>query len=116
MSTAHTTKAKRLAHLESLAKKMDSQWTMPYFGARMGWDTIIGLIPGIGDTLTTFISVYILRQAHLMGVPLWVKWRMTWNIFIDWLIGLIPLIGDIFDIGWKANLKNIELIKKHAKH
>lgn len=103
----------RLQRLTKLADAMDTKWRL--FGVPIGWDTIIGLIPGIGDTLTSIISVYILREGHRLGVPWWVKLRMGWNIFLDWLIGLVPLLGDLMDIGWKANSKNVALIKRHAR-
>lgn len=103
----------RLQRLSKLADAMDTKWRL--FGVPIGWDTIIGLIPGIGDTVTSIISVYILREGHQLGVPWWVKLRMGWNIFLDWLIGLVPLLGDILDIGWKANSKNVALIKRHAR-
>ena len=105
----------RLARLDKLANAMDSNWKLPFTDIRVGWDTLIGLIPGVGDTLTSLVSAYIIREAHQMGVPSWIKWRMGWNMFIDWLIGLVPLLGDIFDVGWKANKRNVELIKKYRK-
>lgn len=71
---------------------------------------MLGLLPGIGDTITTVLSSWILYQAHQMGVPLYLKLKMAKNIFIDWLVGLIPLVGDIFDIGWKANMRNSTLL------
>lgn len=105
----------RIDRLDKLANSMDTKWKLPFTEIRMGWDTLIGLIPGVGDTLTSLVSAYIIREAHEMGVPAWVKWRMGWNVFIDWLIGLVPLLGDIFDVGWKANKRNVALIKKHRK-
>lgn len=105
----------RLARLDKLAAAMDTQWRLPLIGARVGWDTVLGLLPGIGDTLSSLISVYILKEGHALGVPFWVKLLMLWNIFVDWLIGLIPLFGDLFDLGWKANSRNVRLIRKYAK-
>jgi hypothetical protein len=105
----------RIDKLDKLANAMDTNWKLPFTEIRVGWDTLIGLIPGVGDTLTSLVSAYIIREAHQLGVPAWVKWRMGWNMFVDWLIGMIPLLGDIFDIGWKANKRNVELIKKYRK-
>lgn len=105
----------RLARLETLAAAMDSQWRLPLIGTRLGWDSVLGLLPGIGDTISSLISVYILKEGHALRVPFWVKLLMLWNIFVDWLIGLIPLAGDLFDIGWKANSRNVRLIGKHAR-
>ncbi len=61
------------------------------------------------------VSAYIIYEGRKLGVPRWVHATMIGNVLIDWVIGLIPLVGDLLDIGWKANLKNVALIKKHAK-
>lgn len=104
----------RLARLEKLARSMDTKWKLPVLNIGVGWDTVIGLIPGIGDTATACISAYIVREAHILGVPLLTKIHMVWNIIVDWFVGLIPFLGDILDIGWKANRKNVDLIQKHV--
>ncbi len=105
--------AEKLAHIERLADLMDSRFRIPGTRRSFGLDPIIGLLPGIGDTITVAISLYIVKIAHELGAPHHLKARMGLNIFIDWLIGLPPLIGDIFDIGWQANRRNIALLKKH---
>jgi len=99
--------------LESMANWMDSRFKLPGIPIRIGMDSIIGLIPFVGDSVTFLSTAYLLGKAHGYGLPWHVKARIFWNGFIDWLIGSIPLIGDIFDIGWKANLKNVALIKKY---
>ena len=101
--------------LESMASWMDSRFTIPGTSIRFGLDSLIGLIPGVGDTVTFFSTVYLIGKAHAYKLPWYVILQMIWNGFVDWLIGLIPLVGDIFDIGWKANHKNVALLKKHAK-
>ena len=103
----------RLQQIELIARLMDSGFTIPNTRITFGFDAVIGLIPVLGDTISVFISSYIVKVAHELGVPHHVKARMTFNIFVDWLIGLVPVIGDAFDVGWKANRKNVELIKKH---
>jgi hypothetical protein len=105
----------RIDQLDRLADIMDSQFSIPGTSIRFGWDTIIGLIPGIGDTITSLVSAYIIREAKQMRVPNHVLWLMGFNIFLDWIIGSIPILGDILDIGWKANRRNITLIRKHAR-
>ncbi|MGQ0527679.1 MAG: DUF4112 domain-containing protein [Alphaproteobacteria bacterium] len=104
-----------LQDLETLADWMDSRFSIPGTNIRFGMDSLLGLVPGLGDTATAFITFYIIREAHRMGVPRQVKVRMGWNMFLDWLIGLIPLVGDLFDIGWKANRRNVALLRKHGK-
>lgn len=99
--------------VELLARLMDSLFVIPGTRIRFGLDAIIGLIPGLGDTLTSFVSVYILKVASRCGVPRVTLVRMALNIAIDYVGGIVPLAGDAFDIYWKANLKNVELLQRH---
>ena len=92
---------------------MDRAVRLPVVGVRVGWDSFLGLIPGIGDALTLGPAGYIVFRAHRMGIPSALKARMLGNIAIDALIGSIPLVGDLFDIGWKANTRNVALLRKH---
>ena len=101
--------------LETLAHLMDSAFVIPGTSMRVGVDSLIGLIPGLGDTISALISSYIVKQASKYNLPWHLKLKMSFNIFIDWLIGIIPLIGDLFDVGWKANTRNVELLKKHLE-
>ncbi|MEX0624731.1 DUF4112 domain-containing protein [Saccharospirillum sp.] len=103
-----------LAKLQQLSNLMDKAFTIPGTSIRFGVDSIIGLIPVIGDTLSISVSGYIYSFAKRAGVPWHKRMRMVWNIFVDWLIGLIPLAGDIFDIGFKANSKNVRIILAHV--
>ena len=101
--------------LEKLAQRLDAHWRIPGTNIRMGWDSLLGLLPVIGDTAPLLFSIYIIWGASKLGASRWVQLRMGWNVFLDWLIGMIPLLGDLFDIGFKANLRNIALLKKHMK-
>ncbi|MFN0051489.1 MAG: DUF4112 domain-containing protein [Planctomycetales bacterium] len=100
--------------LELLARWMDSVFEIPGTGIRFGLDAIIGLVPGIGDALTSLVSMYILKVAARRGVPRVVLVRMTINLAIDYLAGSLPIVGDAFDVYWKANVKNVELLRRHA--
>lgn len=102
---------KRIEHIEDLAKMMDSQFSIPGTRLKLGLDTLIGLIPGIGDTLSLCIAGYIVLQARQVGARKDTLMLMLFNIFIDWLIGLVPIIGDFFDMGWKGNNKNAALLR-----
>ncbi|MEP3889927.1 MAG: DUF4112 domain-containing protein [Hellea sp.] len=102
---------KRVVHIESLAKMMDSQFAIPGTQLHLGIDTLIGLIPGIGDTISLGIAGYIVFHAKRLGARKRTLSRMVYNIFIDWLIGLVPIIGDFFDMGWKGNNKNAALLR-----
>lgn len=99
--------------LKYLAHLMDKAFTIPGTEIKMGVDSILGLIPVIGDTVSVAVSGYIYTFAKKAGVPWHKRLHMIWNIFVDWLIGIIPFIGDIFDIGFKANSKNVDIIVAH---
>ncbi len=92
---------------------MDRAARLPIVGVQVGWDSILGLIPGIGDAVALGPAGYIVLQAHRMGTPGVLKARMMGNIGIDALIGSIPLVGDLFDIGWKANTRNVALLRRY---
>lgn len=104
-----------LMKLDQLADLMDNKLVIPGTNIRLGLDSIIGLIPGIGDTISLAVSGYIIYKARQTGVHPILLSRMTWNVFIDWLIGIVPFFGDIFDVGWKANRRNVDLLKEHLK-
>ena len=100
--------------LEMLAHLMDSAFHIPGIGIRFGLDAIIGLIPGLGDTLTSLASLYILNAGRRYGVPRVTMLRMAANIALDYVVGVIPFFGDAFDVVWKANQKNVALLKRHV--
>ena len=100
--------------LERLARWMDTVFEVPGLGVRFGLDSILGLIPGLGDTATSLISFYILTAAVRRQVPKITVMRMALNVGIDYVFGSVPLLGDLFDVWWKSNTRNLELIQKHA--
>lgn len=102
-----------IRRVRRLARIMDDWVRLPGTRWRIGLDSIIGIIPGLGDALTLGASVYILRKAYLQGIPPRVMVRMIGNVAVDLLAGTIPLLGDIFDAGWKANRRNVELLLNH---
>ena len=104
-----------LEHLQNMADWMDSRFTIPGTNIKFGLDAILGVIPGVGDTVTLATTAYLFGKARSYNLPWYLKIKILWNAFIDWLIGLIPLIGDIFDLGWKANQKNVALIREHLE-
>lgn len=93
---------------------MDDLIKIPGLGWRFGLDALIGLIPGFGDTATSLASFYILASAVRYGVPKVTMLRMGMNIGIDYLVGSLPLVGDLFDAWWKSNHMNVELLRKRA--
>jgi hypothetical protein len=100
--------------LDDLSRYLDGLFRIPGTDWRFGLDALIGLVPNFGDTLTSLASFYILIAGVRYGVPKITLLRMAFNIGIDYLIGSIPFIGDAFDFFWKANSKNIELIRQRA--
>jgi len=100
--------------LERLAWLMDDLIRVPGLGWRFGLDALVGLIPGFGDTATSLASFYILASAVRYRVPKITLLRMGLNIGIDYLVGSLPLVGDLFDAWWKSNQMNIALLRKRA--
>jgi hypothetical protein len=98
-----------VARVRRLAQLLDSQFSI--VGYRIGWDPIIGLVPVVGDLVTALIGIYPIVIARKHGLGGWLQARMGLNIFIDWLVGEIPLIGDLFDAAYKSNLKNADLLE-----
>jgi len=100
--------------LERLSWLMDDLIRVPGLGWRFGLDAIVGLIPGFGDTATSLVSFYILVAAVRYRVPKVTLLRMGLNIGIDYLLGALPLAGDLFDAWWKSNQMNIDLLRERA--
>jgi len=101
--------------LERLGWLMDDLFRVPVLGWRFGLDALIGLIPGLGDTATSLVSFYILAAAVRYRVPKITLLRMGLNIGLDYALGSLPLVGDLFDAWWKSNQMNVELLKSRAQ-
>ena len=102
-----------LARLRKLAATMDSAYRVPGTQVRLGWDALLGLVPVVGDALTMIPSAFILREAHRLGAPKLLLARMGANTAVDFVLGAIPLVGDIFDIGWQSKTRNVGLLHAH---
>ncbi|HEY6245506.1 MAG TPA: DUF4112 domain-containing protein [Pyrinomonadaceae bacterium] len=100
--------------LERLGWLMDDLFRIPVLGWRFGLDAIIGLVPALGDTTTSLVSLYILASAVRYRVPKITLLRMGVNIAIDYVMGSVPVVGDLFDAYWKSNKMNVELLKRRA--
>lgn len=101
--------------LDDLSFYLDGLFRVPGTGWRFGLDALIGLIPNVGDTLTSFASFYILLAGVRYGVPKITLLRMAFNIGLDYAVGVIPFIGDAFDFVWKANKQNMDLIRTRCR-
>ena len=99
-----------LVNLRRFAELMDNAFTFPGTTKRFGIDAVLGLIPGIGDVLGAAMSMWIVAGAFRHRVPFTVILRILWNVLLDLLVGMIPVLGDLFDVAFKENLKNVDLI------
>ena len=104
-----------LVALRKWATLLDAAFRVPGTTFRFGLDAIVGVIPGLGDIGTAFFSVMILLHAFRLRIPKVVIFRMLVNAGLDMLAGTIPIVGDLFDAGYKANLKNMALLERHAQ-
>ena len=104
--------ASSLKRLRQLSYVLDNAVGIPGTEFRFGLDPVLGLFGG--DVVTGFVSVYIVYEAMRMGLPAATIGRMGFNIVLDTLTGLVPVLGDLFDVGWKANSQNVALIEKHV--
>ncbi len=102
-----------LEKVRRLAKLLDAEFEIG--GVKYGWDAIIGLVPVVGDLAMAVVGVYpiIIARKHKLGRV--VQTRMAMNLLLDWAVGEIPLVGDAFDVAFKANLKNLKLLEKAAQ-
>lgn len=104
-----------LAGFQKLARLLDTRFRIPGVPFRFGLDGIIGLIPGVGDAITTGMGLYALSMAHKFKLPLGARAAMIWNLSVDFLVGTIPLVGDLFDFAFHAHAKNLRIIERHLE-
>ena len=102
-----------IARVTMVAKLMDSAFVIPGLNRRVGLDAVIGLVPGIGDAISTLLASYIIWEARQLGLPRWKIARMIGNVAVDTTIGAIPLAGDLFDVFFKSNERNLRIIHEH---
>ena len=107
------THEQRLAQVRFIARMMDDQFRVPGTNLRFGLDFLLGLFPGLGDAVTSIISLLIVHHAWQSGASKLTLARMLGNVGVDFLVGSVPLFGDVFDFAWKANLKNARLLEAH---
>ena len=103
--------ATRLNRMRRLAWLLDAQFSLPGTRFRFGVNALVGLAPGLGDALMGFVSLYIVNEARMMGAPPVLLGQMLVNVVIEVIGGSVPLLGDLFDAAFKANLRNIRLLE-----
>jgi hypothetical protein len=109
---ANLTREQRMARLDALAQLLDVAFIVPGTNIRYGIDGLIGLIPVIGDLITTAISLWLVREARALGAPWHVTARMLGNVALDGVVGMVPLAGDAFDVMFRANIRNMRLLRR----
>ena len=111
--TAGMSHEERLAQVRWLARLMDDNFRIPGTPLRFGWDSVLGLFPGLGDVLTSAISLLIVHHAWQTSASKFTLARMLGNVGVDFVVGAIPFLGDLFDFVFKANRKNALLLERH---
>lgn len=105
----------QLERLRTVSRLLDSAFAIPGTRYRFGLDGLIGLVPGLGDAVGAVFSGYIILHASRLGAPRSVVTRMIANVALDTIVGWIPILGDLFDVAWKANLRNMALLEGHLR-
>jgi len=113
IKAAGPTREDSLARITLLAKLMDSAFVIPGLNRRIGLDAVLGLLPGVGDAISAALASYIIWEARQLGLPRWKIARMVGNVAVDTALGAIPLAGDVFDVFFKANERNLRIIHDH---
>lgn len=103
--------SQRLAHLRNLSGLLDTRFRIPGTRIRFGYDALVGLIPGFGDLAGAAVSLYVIYLGSTLGVSKATLLRMFVNVIVEVIVGAVPVLGDLFDVGWKANVRNVELVE-----
>jgi Domain of unknown function (DUF4112) len=111
----HLVHAPKLRRMRQLSKLLDGAIVIPGTKQRIGLDPILGLIPGGGDTVSAALSGYIIVEAARMGLPRKALMQMVGNLLIDTVAGSVPVVGDIFDVFSKANIRNMQIVETHVQ-
>jgi hypothetical protein len=103
----------KIERLRRLAWLIDAMGRVPGTRFRSGINSLIGLAPGVGDAVLALISLYFVYEAAGLGLPRRKLARMLWNVAVEAILGAVPVLGDLFDVVWKANLRNVDIIDRH---
>src|SRR5688500_4669352 len=104
----------RLERMRAFSRLLDTAFRLPG-GFRIGIDPLIGLVPGIGDVVATGLSIWLVYDAARLGIQKRILALMTLNVIVEAAVGVFPVLGDIFDAVWKANVRNMRLVEKHYR-
>jgi hypothetical protein len=113
LKAAGPTDEEALARVALVAKLLDSAFLIPGTNRRVGFDALIGLLPGVGDAVSALLGSYIIWEAKQLGLPKWKIARMIGNTAVDTALGAIPFAGDVFDLFFKSNQRNLKILQEH---
>ncbi len=103
--------------VEALEALLEGVFVIPGINRRVGLDAIVGLVPVAGDAITAAMGLYLVWEARNLGMPKWKLWRMAGHVGVDTLLGAVPFVGDLFDLLYRSNTRNLKIIKRHLdKH
>ena len=109
----HASRRAALNRIDMLSRLFDTAFILPGTNVRFGIEAVMRLVPGIGDAAASALSCYLLYEAHQLDVPKHVFARLVANVAIEGAVGAIPLLGDLFDVGFRANRRNVAILKEH---
>ncbi|HZG40949.1 MAG TPA: DUF4112 domain-containing protein [Nodosilinea sp.] len=116
MNTVNTaSQLRNLNRIRRISRLMDTAFKVPVLGLKVGWDPVLGLIPGLGDLIATAISAYVIVLAARFGLPRGILAKMVLNIGLEAVVGSVPLLGDLFDAYYKSNVRNLKLLEAHLQ-
>jgi hypothetical protein len=103
--------------IEVMEQLLERSFVIPGINRAVGLDAIVGLVPVLGDVVTAAMGAYIVWEASNLGLPKWKLWRMAGNVAFDSAVGAIPLVGDVFDVLFRSNTRNLRIVRRHLdKH
>jgi len=103
--------------IEAMERLLERSFTIPGINQPVGLDALVGLIPVVGDVLAAAMGSYLIWEAKNLGLPKWTLWRMAGNVAFDTAIGAIPVAGDLFDVLFRSNSRNLRIVRRHLdKH
>jgi hypothetical protein len=106
---------RNLNRIRRISRLMDTAFRIPVLGIKVGWDPVLGLVPGLGDLIATAVSAYVIVLAARFRLPKSILAQMVFNIGLEAVVGTVPLVGDLFDAFYKSNVRNLKLLEAHLQ-
>lgn len=99
--------------MEAMERLLERSVTIPGTNVGVGLDAMLGLVPVVGDAIAALLGAYLIWEAKNLGLPKWKLWRMAGNIAVDTAVGAVPVAGDLFDLAFRSNSRNLKIVKRH---